>query len=164
VTNGVTDRVRKTSAGVREPGEGKGEPMKRRQKRSAVRTVAVAAIALLVAMMVGLGTSAAQSPQGKAKKYKGTRAIIVDSTTGQLRLPTQEEVDQAVKGISSLVVRPVEDAQERTLSSGAVAISLDGGGVVLARPNGDGTFETRCVFTFEEGADFLGLVEDESIV
>ena len=136
--------------------------MNRRQKRSAVRTVVVAAIALLVAM-IGLGTSA-QSPQGKAKKYKGTRAIVVDSNTGQLRLPTQEEVDQAVKGISSLVVKPVEDAQERTMSSGAVAVSLDGGGVVLARPNGDGTFETRCVFTFEEGADFLGLVEDESIL
>jgi hypothetical protein len=136
--------------------------MKKRQKRSAVRTLVVAAIALVVAM-IGLGTSA-QSPQGKAKKYKGTRAIIVDSNTGQLRLPTQEEVDQAVKGISSLVVKPVEDAQERTMSSGAVAVSLDGGGVVLARPNGDGTFETRCVFTFEEGADFLGLVEDESIL
>ena len=136
--------------------------MKRRHKRRAVRTVVVAAIALLVAM-IGLGTSA-QSPQGKAKKYKGTRAIVVDSNTGQLRLPTQEEVDQAVKGISSLVVKPVEDAQERTMSSGAVAVSLDGGGVVLARPNGDGTFETRCVFTFEEGADFLGLVEDESIL
>ena len=68
-----------------------------------------------------------------------------------------------MKGISSLVPRPVEEAQERTVSSGAIAVSLDGGGVVLARPNGDGTFETRCVFTFEEGADFLGLVEAESI-
>ena len=138
--------------------------MKKRQKRSAVRTLVVAAIALIVAMMVGLGTLGAQQPQGKAKKYKGTRAIIVDSNTGQLRLPTQEEVDQAVKGISSLVVKPVEEAQEQTLSSGAVAVSLDGGGVVLARPNGDGTFETRCVFSFEEGAEFLGLVEDESIL
>ena len=136
--------------------------MKKRQKRSAVRTLVVAAIALVVAM-TGLGTSA-QSPQGKAKKYKGTRAIIVDSNTGQLRLPTQEEVDLAVKGISSLVVKPVEEAQQRTMTSGAVAVSLDGGGVVLARPNGDGTFETRCVFSFEEGAEFLGLVEDESIL
>jgi hypothetical protein len=148
--------------GVREPADGKGAPMKKRQKRGAVRILVVAAIALVVAM-IGLGTSA-QSPQGKAKKYKGTRAIVVDANTGQPRLPTQEEVDQAVKGISSLVVKPVEEARERTMSSGAVAVSLDGGGVVLARPNGDGTFETRCVFTFEEGADFLGLVEDESIL
>jgi hypothetical protein len=136
--------------------------MKRHQKGKAVRTLVVAAIALLVALSTG-GCMSAQSAQGKAKKYKGTRAIIVDSATGQLRLPTQEEVDRAVKSISSLVPRPVEEARERTVSSGAIAVSLEGGGVVLARPNGDGTFETRCVFTFEEGADFLGIVEAESI-
>ena len=34
--------------------------------------------------------------------------------------------------------------------------------MVLARPKADGTFETRCVFTLEEGAAFLGLVEDNS--
>jgi hypothetical protein len=137
--------------------------MKRRQKGTAIGTLVVASLAVLIAAMTGADTSAAQSPQAKAKQYKGTRAIIVDSATGRLRLPTQQEVDQAVKSISSLVPRPVEEAKERTLSSGAIAVSLEGGGVVLARPNGDGTFETRCVFTFEEGADFLGIVEAESI-
>jgi hypothetical protein len=137
--------------------------MTRRQKVKAIGPVVVAVLALVVMVTTGPGISAAQSAQGKAKHYKGTRAIIVDADTGELRLPTQQEVDQAVKGISSLVPRPVEEAQERTVSSGAIAVSLDGGGVVLARPNGDGTFETRCVFTFEEGADFLGLVEAESI-
>jgi hypothetical protein len=136
--------------------------MKRHPKGKAVRTLVVAAIALLVALSTGGGMSA-QSAHGTAKKYKGARAILVDSATGQLRLPTQEEVDRAVKSISSLVPRPVEEARERTVSSGAIAVSLEGGGVVLARPNGDGTFETRCVFTFEEGADFLGIVEAESI-
>jgi hypothetical protein len=144
-------------------GDAKGETMKtRRGKSRAIGTLVVAAIALLVAMMTAPGTAA--QGQGKAKKYKGTRAIVVDSTTGQLRLPTQQEVDQAVQGLSSLTPKPVEDAQQTTLSNGAVAVVLDGSGVVLARPNGDGTFETRCVFTFEEGADFLGLVEDESIL
>jgi hypothetical protein len=33
------------------------------------------------------------------------------------------------------------------------------GGVMLARPAADGSWETLCVFTFEEGAAFLGLVE-----
>jgi hypothetical protein len=122
----------------------------------------IVAIGLLLAMMSGPGMSA--QGQGKAKKYKGTRAIVVDSTTGQPRLPTQQEVEQAVQGLSSLVPKPVEDARETTLSNGAVAVNLEGSGVVLARPNGDGTFETRCVFTFEEGADFLGIVEDESIL
>jgi hypothetical protein len=137
--------------------------MRRRQKGKAVGTLALAALALSVAVMTGPGMSAAQSTQGKAKQYKGTRAIVVDKTTGQVRLPTAEEVEQAVKSISSLIPRPVEEAQERTVSSGAIAVSLDGGGVVLARPNGDGTFEIRCVFTFEEGADFLGIVDAESI-
>jgi hypothetical protein len=31
--------------------------------------------------------------------------------------------------------------------------------VMLARPNADGTWETRCVFTMDEGLRFLGLVE-----
>jgi hypothetical protein len=31
---------------------------------------------------------------------------------------------------------------------------------MLARPRADGSFDTRCVFTFEEGAEFLGLVAD----
>jgi len=135
----------------------------RRRTGRAIGTLVVAAIALFVAMMTAPG-AAAQGAQGKAKKYKGTRPIVVDSTTGQLRLPTQEEVDQAVQGLSSLTPKPVEDAQQTTMSNGAVAVALEGSGVVLARPNGDGTFETRCVFSFEEGADFLGLVEDESIL
>jgi gas vesicle protein len=137
--------------------------MEQREKGKAIGGIVVAALVLLIAVTTGAGTSAAQSPQAKAKQYKGTRAIIVDSATGELRLPTQQEVDAAVKSISNLVPRPVEEANEKTVSSGAIAVSLDGGGVVLARPNGDGTFETRCVFTFEEGADFLGIVEAESI-
>ena len=41
-------------------------------------------------------------------------------------------------------------------------MDLAGGfaGVLLARPNDDGTWETRCVFTVEEGAAFLGFVEE----
>jgi hypothetical protein len=158
----VVRRDRETSADAKVE-RAQGKSMKTRHKWNAIGTLVVGALALLVAMTSGPAVSAAQSAQGKAKQYKGTRAIIVDSATGQLRLPTQQEVDQAVKSISRLVPRPVEEARQQTLSSGAIAVSLDGGGVVLARPNGDGTFETRCVFTFEEGADFLGIVEAESI-
>ena len=137
--------------------------MKTLKPRKAVGTLLLVAIGLLLAMMSAPGTPA-QAAQGRAKKYKGTQAIVVDAATGQLRLPTQQEVDQAVQGLRSLTPKPVEEAQETTLSNGAVAVSLEGSGVMLARPNGDGTFETRCVFTFEEGAAFLGIVEDESIL
>ena len=34
--------------------------------------------------------------------------------------------------------------------------------MLLARPADDGSWETLCVFTFDEGAEFLGLVEDIS--
>jgi hypothetical protein len=49
--------------------------------------------------------------------------------------------------------------------TGGVTAKLDKafGGVVLARPKADGSFETRCVFTFEEGAEFLGLVANATM-
>jgi len=52
----------------------------------------------------------------------------------------------------------------RPQASGAVTVDLEGGfgGVLLARPGEDGVWETRCVFTIEEGADFLGLVVDDA--
>ena len=44
-------------------------------------------------------------------------------------------------------------------SNGAQSLALDNSQtfVTLARPNADGTFETRCVTTFAEAVDFLGL-------
>jgi hypothetical protein len=48
-------------------------------------------------------------------------------------------------------------------TGGRMAV-LGGGfaGVMLARPRTDGTYETRCVFSFEEGAEFLGLVAENT--
>src|SRR5688572_6707259 len=103
--------------------------MKTRGSRKVVVTTIVAAAGLLLAMLSGPGMSA--QGQGKAKKYKGTRAIVVDSATGQLRLPTQQEVDKAVQSLGSLVPQPVEDAQQKALPNGAVAVTHDGSGVVL---------------------------------
>jgi hypothetical protein len=57
--------------------------------------------------------------------------------------------------------QPVATAMTSTArNTGGVTAKLDKafGGVVLARPKADGSIETRCVFTFEEGAEFLGLV------
>ena len=56
--------------------------MTRRQQVKAIGTVVVAALALVVMVTTGPGISAAQSAQGKAKHYKGTRAIIVDAIRG----------------------------------------------------------------------------------
>jgi hypothetical protein len=98
---------------------------------------------------------------GQEKKYRGTRAIVSDGQTGHWRLPNETEVAEMVTNLTTLTNRSNENLQLVPLQANAVGIDLQGrfAGVVLARPNDDGTLETRCVFTFEEAAEFLGLVE-----
>jgi hypothetical protein len=106
-----------------------------------------------------------QSGQVKAKRYKATRPFVVDKQSGEVRMPTQQEVDEVVANLAALGQRPDESLQQTSqAATGAVGLDLDGGfaGVLLARPNADGTWQTRCVFTLEEGAEFLGIVEDDS--
>ena len=116
-------------------------------------------IALVTAMVFFTGTKSSNAQ----KKYKATREIVVDQQTGQRRLPTQEEIDQVVSNLAELANRP-ENPGQTVGSGGAVVVDLQGGygGVMLARPGDDGNWETRCVFTVEEGTEFLGLVEDTS--
>jgi hypothetical protein len=66
-----------------------------------------------------------------------------------------------VESLATLASRETAGLVESASVGGGVAVDLDGGfgGVMLARPSADGSWETRCVFTFEEGAAFLGLVE-----
>ena len=145
-------------------------------KRSALRAAtrlgillgAVAAVSILIVSLTGsapVAASGTSAPgQVKEKRYKATRPIVVDKQTGAVRMPTQQEVDEVVANLSSFGQRPAETLQESAQPGGGVGLDLDGGfnGVVLARPNGDGTWETKCVFTLEEGAEFLGIVEDDS--
>ena len=118
------------------------------------------AIAVVSALVL---LSTTKSSIASEKKYKATRHIVVDKQTGQRRMPTQEEVDEVVGNLSHLANRP-ENLPETEGANGGTVVDLQGGygGVMLARPAEDGSFETMCVFTFEEGADFLGLVEDIS--
>jgi hypothetical protein len=119
-------------------------------------------LATLAAAVLAVAAFALPAGAAAPKKFKATRAIVVDKATGALRLPTPAEVDAVVTTLTVLGQQPAERLTEATQANGAVGLDLAGGfsGVVLARPNGDGTWETRCVFTVEEGADFLGLVED----
>ena len=79
-----------------------------------------------------------------------------------VRLPTAAEVDAVVTTLTELGQQPAESLTSTTAANGAVGMDLGGGfaGILLARPAENGTWETRCVFTVEEGAEFLGLVED----
>ena len=135
------------------------------KSRLAILATAVAALALAIVSLTAGTEVSAQSAQGKARKFKATRAFVVDKQSGEVRLPTQAEVDEIVQNLTALGQRPADDLQQSTASNGAVGLDLDGGfgGIVLASPKEDGTFETRCVFTLEEGAAFLGLVEDSSV-
>jgi hypothetical protein len=98
------------------------------------------------------------------KRYKATRPLVVDRQTGELRIPTRQEIDDALESLATLSKHPSEGLQQTSVANGGVAVDLDGGfgGVMLARPNADGTWETKCVFTFDEGVEFLGFVEDKS--
>lgn len=143
------------------------------------RTVAITGLGIVLGIVIivagiartnvaasnGGSTAADQSAQnapGQQKKYKATRAIVTDKQTGEVRLPTAEELQQTIDSLASLTHRDLAAAQATpTAVTGWSALGVSAAaGVVVARPNEDGTMETQCVFTFEEAAAFLGLVED----
>jgi len=98
-----------------------------------------------------------------ARKYKATREIMVDKQTGKRRLPTAEETQELVNTLVAMTNSSTEGLQETTLPNGAKMINLQGrfAPVTLARPNADGTMEVKCVTSFAEAIEFLGLVEDK---
>jgi hypothetical protein len=154
----------------------KSHPVRTRRSRSGVSRsnftrrltfLALFACAVIVAVLSGGGSGlAAQDNASGArvaqKKYKATRPLTVDRDTRALRMPTQEEVDETVSNLLRMTNRPSEMPQLASAETGTITVDLEGGfaGVLLARPNEDGSWETKCVFTFEEGIDFLGLVPD----
>jgi hypothetical protein len=108
-----------------------------------------------------MSAQAAGAAASQAKRYRATRPLVAGGPSGAVRMPTQQEIDQTIGSLSALA-QTASDSLTRTSVSGAVALDLAGGyaGVMLARPNDDGTWETRCVFSLEEGVAFLGLVAD----
>lgn len=124
----------------------------------------VAIVAAAIAPLVA-NTQSPPAQAAKARSYKATRAFVVDKETGKARMPTQQEVDDVVANLSTLGQRSSETLPQSSHASGAEIVDLDGGfgGILLGRPNDDGTWETKCVFTLEEGAEFLGIVVDEAV-
>ena len=108
------------------------------------------------------GASAQTPASSNARRFRATRPFVVDKQTGQRRMPTDIEIADLVETLGTLTSRP-EGGQATARTGGAgmrALVDVGFGGVVLARPNDDGSFETRCVFTFEEGAEFMGLVAE----
>jgi hypothetical protein len=117
-----------------------------------------------VALSQGAGQDRRKTPKqqpGTNKTYVPTREITVDQQTGQVRKPTAEETQQLVASLSSMLNPSTDGLTGRTLSDGTRQVTLEGrlAPVAIARPREDGTMEVRCVTSFEEALDFLGLVE-----
>lgn len=130
-----------------------------------MKSARLIAAALSLALVSAWSPAAsAQDSQRKAKKYIATRPISVDPTTGTLRLPTPQETQDLVDSLVAMTNRSTDGLQAVTLANGTKAVNIDGRfqSVMLARPNEDGTSELKCVTTFAEAAEFLGLVEDPS--
>jgi hypothetical protein len=148
-----------------------------KNKKRFSKLTAFGILGAVVAALIGIGTltfsqssatvvaSAIPQPTPKGqKKYKATKNIIVDRETGQTRKPNEQELNDLVQTLSTLTERSADNTESVSASSAGEFVAVEDGfaGVVLSRPLSDGTFETRCVFTLEEGAAFLGLEEDNS--
>ena len=161
----------KKSRSVKKPAKFRKNSARLSRAASVILLGVIAAISVAVLLLAGAGSSngvaAATNPAltpAAQKRFKATRPIVVDKKTGQLRMPTKQEIDEVVESLATLAKRPSEGLPQTSVANGGVTVDLEGGfgGIMLARPNADGTWETKCVFTFEEGTEFLGILEDNS--
>jgi hypothetical protein len=120
------------------------------------------ALVLLCAAVAASVALPRNSSKASPKKYRATKEIVLDKTTGKVRKPTQQETDAMVSQISVLTNRSSEGLSVNQSSNGMKFVDLQGrfNSVMLGRANADGTTEIRCVFSIEEAADFLGLEEE----
>ncbi|HEU4887825.1 MAG TPA: hypothetical protein VFV49_08070 [Thermoanaerobaculia bacterium] len=108
-------------------------------------------------LMTAPATRGPVADAASSEKWVGTRAILRDAKTGKLRKPTETETRELVKSIKQLTARPVVRTEGASAQGGVSAAAP--AQVVIARATEDGTMETLCVGSFEEAAEFLGLVK-----
>ena len=90
--------------------------------------------------------------------YIAERAIVRDVKSGAVRKPTVQETAQMVKSLKALTSRSNAPFQVRSTSRGAMLVDNNAYNmVVIGRATEEGGYETTCVATFEEAAQFLGL-------
>jgi len=130
-----------------------------------MKSARLLAAALSLALVFAWSQAAsAQDNQRRSKKYVATRSITIDTQTGTLRLPTPQETQELVDSLVEMTNRSMDGLQVRTLANGTKSVDIDGRfqSVMLARPSEDGTWEMKCVTTFDEATEFLGIVEDKT--
>jgi len=123
-----------------------------------------AALSLVLVSAWSQAASAQDNQRRSNKKYVATRPIKVDQQTGTLRLPTPQETQELVDSLVEMTNRSTDGLQITTLANGTKSVDIDGRfqSVMLARPSEDGTWEMKCVTTFDEATEFLGIVEDKT--
>lgn len=134
------------------------------------RTAALSAVLALAGFAAGAAVAAPPEkrlrpvPPGAAvtesRPWKGVLEIKVDAKTGQRRLPTGEEATALAGSLRGMLSRSTEGLSTVARPDGGRQVSLQGrfASVVLNRPGAGGANEVRCVTTFEEAVQFLGLV------
>ena len=89
--------------------------------------------------------------------YTAELAIIRDTKTGQLRKPDAKETAEMVATLKKLTRRPELTVTTSSSGTGTVELGEEYSNVILARAKEGGGYETLCVSSFDEGAQFLGL-------
>lgn len=101
------------------------------------------------------------SQSAAREKWTGTKAIIFDAETKSLRKPTAAEVAQMVQSLRQLTTKPARISPKMAANGVSQQGDISGAfaQVLVARSRADGSVETKCVQTFDEAAQFLGLEE-----
>ena len=111
---------------------------------------------------VGPADTVGSEPSERSEMYTAEVAILRDAATGALRKPTDAETAELVATLKKLTKR--SPLVPTTNADGTITIEFNGeyDNVVLARAKEDGTYETLCVSSLEEGVSFLGLKRVET--
>ena len=99
------------------------------------------------------------SQSAAREKWTGTKAIIFDTQTKSLRKPTAAEVAQMVQSLRQLTTKPARISPKMAANGVTQQGDISGAfaQVLVGRARPDGSMETKCVQTFDEAAEFLGL-------
>ena len=124
------------------------------------RATLLAAILIAAALALSWLPSAAsaqgtgRSREARIEKLTG-KPFRVD-TAGRARAATRQEAQQTVEQLEQLLPEVAAEPPVRDVA-GVRTMHVDGlaNRVVLGRPRGDGSFETRCVESLDEAVAFL---------
>ena len=100
-----------------------GKTKKTRGRRAPVKLLI--ALVILGIATIAMFTLPRNSSQAKPKKFRATREIVLDKSTGRTRKPTSEETELMVAQISSLTNRSTEGLTVQPSANGGEMMDLE---------------------------------------